>query len=86
MPSPEERARRNIDKQLRQASWVIQDIDDINLGAAPGIAVREYPTVSGPADYFLFVDKKAIGVVEAKQLFGDKLKDLPEELNRSFAA
>ena len=39
----------------------------LNLGAALGVAVREYPTDSGPADYVLFVNRAAVGVIEAKR-------------------
>jgi len=31
-----------------------------------GVAVREYPTDTGPADYVLFVDREPSGVIEAK--------------------
>lgn len=72
--TPEEEARRNIDRSLSKAGWVIQDYKDLNLSVNPGIAVREYPTESGlPAgrrgsvDYILFVDRKPIGVIEAKK-------------------
>ena len=34
--------------------------------AGLGVAVREYQTDVGPADYALFVDKKAVGIIEAK--------------------
>ncbi|MDR6990969.1 type I restriction-modification enzyme R subunit C-terminal domain-containing protein [Luteimonas sp. 3794] len=39
----------------------------LNLGAGPGVAVREYPTDTGPADYILFVDRTPVGVIEAKR-------------------
>jgi len=39
----------------------------LNLGAGPGVAVREYPTDSDPADYVLFVGRNAVGVIEAKR-------------------
>ena len=39
----------------------------LNLGAALGVAVREYPTDTGPADYVLFVNRAAVGVIEAKR-------------------
>jgi len=64
--TPEERARQKIDELLEAAGWKVQDRKDLNLGAALGIAVREFPLKSGYADYLLFVDRKAIGVVEAK--------------------
>ena len=35
--------------------------------ASLGVAVREYPTSTGPVDYALFVEGKPIGVVEAKK-------------------
>ena len=66
MPTPEEQARENTDDSLRAAGWVTQDYDDIDLGAASGIAVREYPLATGTADYLLFVDRKAIGAIEVK--------------------
>ena len=63
---PEEKARIKIDKLLAAAGWIIQDHKDVNLGAGIGIAVREYPLKSGFADYLLFINRKAAGVIEAK--------------------
>ncbi|MCX6143332.1 MAG: DEAD/DEAH box helicase family protein [Ignavibacteriales bacterium] len=63
----EQRARDNIDKQLQACGWAVQDKSKINLSAAIGVAVREYMTDVGPADYILFVDKKPVGVIEAKR-------------------
>jgi type I restriction enzyme, R subunit len=65
--SPEQRARDRIDEQLRNSGWVVQGLDELNPGAARGVAVREYPTDTGPMDYLLMVDGKAAGVVEAKR-------------------
>jgi len=65
-PTPEQRARENIDRQLAQAGWVVQRFRDINLHAGRGIAATEFPGASGPSDYLLYVDRKAVGVVEAK--------------------
>ena len=65
--NPEQIARDNIDKQLLACGWVIQDKAKLNLQAALGIAVREYQTDIGPADYVLFVDKKPVGIIEAKR-------------------
>jgi type I restriction enzyme R subunit len=66
MPKPEEKARQRIDELLRQAGWVIQDRDQMDLGAALGVVVREFQLPAGPCDYLLFVDRKAAGVIEAK--------------------
>ena len=66
--NPEEHARVKIDSLLEQAGWAVQNADSINLYAAQGAAVREFPLKSGhgTADYLLYVDQKAAGVVEAK--------------------
>lgn len=69
MPSgPEDRARENIDAMLYAAGWIVQDSDKANLAAGRGIALREFSLKKGHgrADYLLYVDKKAIGVIEAK--------------------
>ena len=52
--TPEQIARENIDRQLAECGWIIQDKKDINLTAGPGVAVTEYQTDVGPADYVLF--------------------------------
>ena len=64
----EQRARVLIDKQLVAAGWVVQDKKDLNLFAAQGVAVRESIMAPGHgrADYLLYVDKSAVGVIEAK--------------------
>jgi type I restriction enzyme R subunit len=63
---PEARARAIIDTMLGAAGWIVQDRADLNLHAGFGIAVRETPTATGPADYLLFLDGRACGVLEAK--------------------
>jgi type I restriction enzyme R subunit len=63
---PEAKARKTIDRWLNAAGWQVQDYHNLNLGASRGVAVREYPLRTGFADYLLFVDRKAVGVVEAK--------------------
>ena len=65
--SPEEKARNIIDRLLKEAGWVVQNKKDLNPTAALGVAVREYDTDVGPADYILFVDRVPVGVVEAKK-------------------
>ena len=64
--APEQAARDVIDRKLHQAGWIVQSNKEIDFKVGPGIAVREYRTDIGPADYVLFVDRKPIGVVEAK--------------------
>ncbi|CAG0944088.1 hypothetical protein BROC_02515 [Candidatus Brocadiaceae bacterium] len=65
--NPEQRARDRIDKQLNVCGWLIQDKNRVNLRAGIGVAVREYLTDAGVADYVLFVDGKPVGVIEAKR-------------------
>ena len=64
---PEEKARLKIDHLLREAGWEVQDQTGLDLNAGVGVAVREYKTEVGPADYILFVDRKPVGVIEAKK-------------------
>jgi len=71
--TPEEKARELIDAKLTAAGWVVQSYRDMNLSAGPGLAVTEFPGAHGPADYLLYVDGKALGVVEAKPV-GHTLK------------
>ena len=65
---PEHEARQHIDADLVEAGWLVQDRADMNLAAGPGVAVREFKMASGHgfADYLLFVQGKAVGVLEAK--------------------
>jgi len=65
--NPEQIARDNIDKQLTACGWIIQSMKRVNLNAGIGVAVREYLTDVGPADYVLFVDGKPCGIIEAKR-------------------
>ncbi|KAB2855159.1 MAG: hypothetical protein F9K46_15950, partial [Anaerolineae bacterium] len=67
MPRPEDRARQEIDRLLIQAGWVIQDHADLDLSEAFEVAVREYPLKTGYADYLLFVNRQAVGAIEAKK-------------------
>jgi type I restriction enzyme R subunit len=45
----------------------VQDKKRINLFEKLGVAVREMDTDTGPADYMLFIDGKACGIIEAKR-------------------
>jgi type I site-specific restriction endonuclease len=65
--NPEQIARDSIDKQLTASGWIVQGIKKINLHAGAGVAVREYLTDVGPADYVLFV--------EGKLSFCDKIEE-----------
>lgn len=66
--TPEQRARRVIDANLEAAGWLIQDLDDLDLSAARGIAAREFPMKPGfgSADYVLYLDYQVVGAIEAK--------------------
>ncbi|ADQ81084.1 Type I site-specific deoxyribonuclease [Paludibacter propionicigenes WB4] len=65
--NPEQIARDQIDKQLSECGWIIQNKQRINLHAGLGVAIREYQTDVGPADYVLFVGGKPVGIIEAKR-------------------
>ena len=78
--TPEQQARDNIDLMLEQAGWKVQSKKKIDFSAGFGIAVREYQTAVGPADYALFIDKTPVGVVEAKpEDWGQKITTVEEQ-------
>lgn len=52
---------------MEQSGWIIQDAQKINLFAGFGVAVREFPTSTGPVDYALFLEGIPVGIVEAKR-------------------
>jgi type I restriction enzyme R subunit len=83
--TPEDRARREIDADLVAAGWLVQSRDEIDLAAGRGIAVREFPMKPGFgfADYLLYVDRKAIGAIEAK---ADGTLTGAEEQSAKYAA
>jgi type I restriction enzyme R subunit len=83
--NPEQKARDNIDKMLVEAGWVVQSKKKVDLSAAKGVAVREYQSDVGPADYVLFVDRKPVGVIEAKrEEQGEKLT-VAEDQSKDYA-
>ena len=75
--------RQLIDEQLRQAGW---EADTQTLrygkGARPqknrNLAIAEWPTSSGPADYLLFVGLTPYAAVEAKRANKDVAGKLPQ--------
>lgn len=78
---PEERARVKIDKQLRNAGWDIVARDEYLPNGTS--AVKEALMYGNTeSDYLLFIDGKAIAVVEAKREenpLGDEVKRQAEE-------
>lgn len=81
--TPEQRARQIIDAKLEQSGWIIQNMRDLNVSAGAGIAVREFPTSTGPVDYALFVDGKPVGVIEAKKsTLGENITAVEEQSSR----
>ena len=53
--TPEDQARQNIDRQLTECGWILQDMSDMNIMAGQGVAVREYQLTTGEADYGLYL-------------------------------
>ena len=67
--TPEAMARKNIDRQLEACGWTVQDRQSADIAAPLGVAIREFPLQGGDvADYLLYADSKAIGVVDAGSL------------------
>ncbi|MCG8572810.1 MAG: DEAD/DEAH box helicase family protein, partial [Spirochaetes bacterium] len=83
--NPEQIARDKIDKMLTNAGWVVQSKNKVNLAANKGIAIREYQTNIGPADYVLFVDRKPVGIIEAKRAEEGHRLTLVEEQSSEYA-
>ena len=65
--NPEQIARDKIDLMLKEAGWIVQSKNEVDLGAGRGVALREYQAETKFADYVLFVDKKPVGIIEAKK-------------------
>ena len=77
---PEQQARDVIDQMLAQAGWTVQSKNKIDFNADSGIAIREYQTDVGPADYVLFIDKNPVGVIEAKpEDWGQKITTVEDQ-------
>lgn len=81
---PEEKAGKNIDRLLDLAGWTVQNREDLNLGASLGVAVTHFPLKNGEADYLLFVDREAVGVIEAKPE-GTTLSGVAEQSKKYLA-
>lgn len=76
MGGPEQAARHKIDSLLQAAGWHVCDVADADIHAARGVAIREFPLTGAPndsqagpgfADYLLYLDGRAAGLVEAKR-------------------
>lgn len=80
--TPEEQARANIDNLLGKAGWQLFNVNDANIYAGRGVAVREFPLNRGhgAVDYLLYLDGGAVGVIEAKKE-GTTLKGVEKRLH-----
>lgn len=84
LPLDEADTRKMVDAQLREAGW---DADTVALTFGKGVrpqkgrnvAIAEWPTETGPADYVLFAGLTPIAVVEAKR----QSVDVPGSLEQS---
>ncbi len=82
--TPEQRARQQIDAQLAACGWAVQNSDTADFSVGRGIALREVRLKTGPCDYLLLVDRKAVGVIEAKKE-GTTLSGVAEQSARYAA-
>lgn len=83
--TPEQQAREQIDTMLLASGWAVQDFKAVDFSAGRGIALREVPLTTGPCDYLLLVDRKAVGVVEAKKE-GTTLSAIADQSGRYAAS
>src|SRR5262249_14790419 len=75
--------RRIIDGQLRAAGWEANSLElTYQAGARPqkgrNLAISEWPTANGPADYVLFSGLDVLGVVEAKRKRRDVMASIEQ--------
>lgn len=82
----EQEARITIDEKLNKSGWIIQDVSQINLSASIGVAIREFPTSTGPVDYALFVDGDLVGIIEAKKSTAGENITTVEEQSARYAS
>lgn len=76
--------RRIIDAQLQAVGWEVDSVERTHAkGARPqkgkNLAIAEWPTETGPADYVLFVGLRPVAVVEAKR----QRKDVSSSLEQA---
>ncbi len=83
--NPEQIARDRIDQMLEDAGWLVQSKKTIDLSANKGVAVREYQTDVGPADYVLFVDREPVGIIEAKREEEGQHLTVVEDQSKDYA-
>lgn len=70
---------------LREAGWLVQSKSNVDLSANVGVAVREYQTDIGPADYVLFVEREPVGIIEAKREEEGHRLTVVEEQSKNYA-
>jgi type I restriction enzyme R subunit len=80
----EKATRELIDQQLRDAGWEADTaLLRYKAGTRPEpgrqLAIAEWPTASGPADYALFVGTECVAVVEAKR----SAKHVPSSIDQA---
>ena len=65
--TPEEKARQKIDRWFADAGWKVVNRDEYEP-TCTAVAIREGLLKGNlEADYFLFINGKAVGVLEAKR-------------------
>lgn len=88
MPTPEDRARENVDRLLTQAGWAVRGQSDANISAYRGLVRRNLTSKQsyGFADYLLYVDGRAAGVIEPKTDGGytHRLRDPVRDATKSI--
>ncbi len=83
--TPEQEARIVIDEKLKISGWQVQNVNQLNLLAGLGVAVREFPTSTGPVDYVLFINGEPVGVIEAKKSSAGENITVVEEQSSRYA-
>ena len=77
--TPERSARHRIDVMLTASGWDVQDYKAGDFSAGRGIVLREVPLTTGPCDYLLLVDRKAVGAAQPNISPGE-IEEMPVPL------
>ncbi len=84
---PEEKARIHIDRMLKDAGWAVVTRSEYTVSCTAVAVCEGLLQGNHEADYLLFLDGKAIGILEAKAAsvkLGDKVRQQAEQYTRQL--
>lgn len=82
--TPEEKARQKIDQMFYDAGWEVTDRDHYTPSSTAVAITEGLLNHNLEADYFLFINGKAVGVLEAKRKEVDVDSDMVQEQAENY--